>query len=599
MTAKTNLDELIDRRLSRRGFVGLAGAAGAALLLAACGGDDDNETATKPAATSAGGGATATTASSGATATTSTGGGATATTSTGGASPTTSTGGASPTAATSGATATSAPQGKQGGTLTMGYNVQQLLQLDPARISVGRVAGELLPNIFSSLVQFDEDLNIVPDLAEGWDVSKDGLTYTFHLRDGLKFHNDDPLTANDFVYTFNRTQDPALSSPHANKLKSITAAEAPDDVTFKVTFSAPFAPFLATTCSRGPGRALTPVPKRAVDEIGNDEFLLKPVGCGPFKLLPETMDSQAGFEMEAWDGWYGGRPLLDKIVVKFIPDPASQVNALAAGDVDMLNETPASGYAQVKDNSDVIVEKVPGTNWIAVQFNLSKPPFDNQDARMAVAKGIDKQKLIDTALFGLAQPSVGAIAPAFAWATQSEADLTENPQAYDLDAAKALAESSGLVDAKPAVLALASDNRVEQTIRNQLLDIGVDLAIDAVEDAVNNDRWEAGDYMMIVNGSVVDADPDDNDYNFFYPDGPWNTGKWNRDECKKQLDLERSITDQAARAKAFQAINDLARKEAAFAFLYHTFDLPGYRSYVKGFRKIPEIRYLEGVWLDK
>lgn len=581
------------RRVSRRTTLKLAAGAGAATLLAACGGGD-NSTATTgssapAAATATTGGAAPTTSSGGATATTAPAG-------TGG-SPTTSTGVASP--STSAPAAPTRGQGKQGGTLTLGYNVQQLLQLDPARISIGRIAGELLPNLFSALVQFDEGLNIVPDLAERWDISQDGLTYTFNVRDGLKFHNDDPLTANDFVYTFNRTKDPALASPHANKLKSITKAEATDDKTFVLTFSAPFAPFLATTCTRGPGRALTPVPKNVIDQIGNDEFLLKPVGCGPFKLLPETMDSQAGFTMEAWDGWYGGRPFLDKIVVKFIPEPASQVNALAAGDIDMMNEVPPQGFEQLKGNDNVVVEQVPGTNWIAVQFNTTRPPFDNQDARMAVAKAIDRDKYIKTVLFGLAQVAVGAIAPAFAWATQTEDSLADNPQKYDEAAAKQLAESSGLTKAKPILIGSANDNRGQVEVRNQLLKIGVDPELTLLQDSDYNDRWQNGDYDIDIEGSVVDADPDDNDYNFFYPDGPWNTGKWNRDEAKRLLDDERSTTDQAKRAKDFQDLNDLARKEAAFAFLYHAYDLPGYQKYVKGYRKIPEMRYLEGVWLDK
>lgn len=556
---------LLGSRVTRRTMLGAVLAAGAAGLLAACGGGNEPTEGTTPA----GGGATATS-----------GGGQTA----------------SPTGA---AAATQAPKGKQGGTLTLGYNLQQLLQLDPARISTGRVAGELLPQLFSALVQFDESLNVVPDLAEKWDISDDGLVYTFNLRQGLKFHNGDSLTAQDFVYTFNRTQDPALASPHANKLKTITKAEAPDDLTFKLTFSAPFAPFLATTASRGPGRALTPVPKNVIDQIGNDAFLLKPVGCGPFKLLPETMDAQAGFTMEAWDGWYGGRPLLDKIVVKFIPEPASQVNALAAGDIDMLNEVPPQGYAQLQGNDKVVVDKVPGTNWISVQFNTARAPFNNQNARMAVAKGIDRERFIKTALFGLAEPSVGAIAPAFAWATQKEADLKDNPQKYDQAAAKQLAESSGLTQSKPVLIASASDNRAEGELRNQLLQIGVQAELTLLQDADFNDRWQKGDYDMAVQGSVVDADPDDNDYNFFYPNGPWNTGKWNRDEAKRLLDDERATTDQAKRAKDFRDLQDLARKEAAFAFLYHAYFLPGYQSYVKGVRKIPEMYYMEGFWLDK
>ena len=576
-------------KLTRRSALRWVAALGAGSLLAACG-SSDSKTATT-------GSSAPTTAPSGAA--TATSGGSTAPTAApGGASPTAAAA-ASPTSATGAGSTPSAPAGKQGGTLTLGYDVQQLLQLDPAMISTGRVAGELLPNIFSALVQFDEDLNVVPDLAERWDISDDGLTYTFHLRDGLKFHNDDPLTAEDFVYTYNRTKDPALASPHANKLKTITAAEAPDDLTFKLTFSAPFAPFLATSCTRGPGRALTPVPKSVIDEIGNDEFLLKPVGCGPFKLLPETMESQSGFTMEAWDGWYGGRPLLDKIVVKFIPEPASLVNALAAGDVDMLNEVPPQGFEQLKSNDNVIVEQVHGTNWIAVQFNTTRPPFDNQDARMAVAKAIDRDKYIKTVLFGLAEPSVGAIAPAFSWATQTADTLADNPQAYDEDAAKQLAESSGLTKMKPILIGSANDHRGQDEIRNQLLKIGVDPELTLLQDSDYNNRWQTGDYDMDIEGSVVDADPDDNDFNFFYPDGPWNTGKWNRDEAKALLDDERATTDQTKRAKDFQDLQDLARKEAAFAFLYHKFDLPGYQKYVKGYRKIPEIRYLEGVWLDK
>jgi peptide/nickel transport system substrate-binding protein len=263
-----------------------------------------------------------------------------------------------------------------------------------------------------------------------------------------------------------------------------------------------------------------------------------------------------------------------------------------------MNEIAPQSFSQLDGNDEIIVDQMPGTNWIAVQFNTAKPPFDNQDARMAISKGIDRAKFIERARFGLADVAVGAIAPAFAWATQTEADVPDNPQAFDADAAKQLAESSGLTEIKPKILASASDDRNQQEIRNQLLEIGVELELELVEDAIYNQRWQSGDYEMDVEGSVVDADPDDNVFNFFYPDGPWNTGKWNRDEVKTLLDETRATNDQETRAKDFQQIMDLAREEAAFAFLYHAYDLPTYRSNVKGFKKIPEMRYLEGVWLD-
>ena len=581
---------VLGTRVTRRMVLGTAAAAGAASLLAACGSSSKSTPTTASAST-------ATTSSGGSTATS-----AATTAATTASSPTTGSPAATTAAATSTATqaaaATSTTAGKKGGTLTLGYNLQQILQLDPARISTGRVAGELLCNFASALVQFDEKLNVLPDLAEKWDISSDGLNYTFHIRSGLTFADGSPLTAKDFVYTFNRTIDPKLASPHANKLKGMTP-DAPDDTTFTLKFPAPFAPFLATACSRGPGRALTPVSQTAVQAQGEDDFLLKPVCHGPFRIVPETMQSQSGFTMERFDGYYGTPALLDKIVVKFIPEPASQVNALAAGDIDFMNEVPPQGYEQLAGTDTVQVDKIHGTNWIAVQFNCSRPPFNNQDARMAVAKAIDRDKYIKNVLFGLAEPSVGAIAPAFGWATQTEADLTDDPEKYDVAAAKQLAESSGLTKAKPILIGSASDHRGQDELRNQLLQIGVNVDMQLLQDADYNNRWQTGDYDMDIEGSVVDADPDDNDYNFFYPDGPWNTGKWNVPEAKALLDDERSITDQAKRAQDFQKLQDLARSQAAFGFLYHAYYLPGYQKYVKGLRPIPEILEFETVWLDK
>src|SRR5215211_9173475 len=107
---------------------------------------------------------------------------------------------------------------KAGGTLNLGFGISQIPNLDPAQVNLGNVAAGLLPNIFSSLVQFDTELGLLPDLAETWTVSEDGLNYSFKLRDGLTFHNGDPLKAEDIVYTYERNIDPDFASPHANKL---------------------------------------------------------------------------------------------------------------------------------------------------------------------------------------------------------------------------------------------------------------------------------------------------------------------------------------------------------------------------------------------
>ncbi|MGH9174498.1 MAG: ABC transporter substrate-binding protein, partial [Vicinamibacterales bacterium] len=380
----TKLDwrELSGPRVSRRTlmkFAAATGSVGFASWLAACGGDDDDgDEPTVPAAPG-GGDASPTTA-----------GEATAT-------------------APAGADATTAPtgEGQPGGTLRFAFGIDQIPTLDPAQSHSSEVAGDLIANLFSSLVQFDEQLGLVPDLAEDWDVSEDGTVYTFHLREGLTFHNGDPLVADDIIYTYERTLNPDFASAHAYKLELIQDVTADDEVTVTFTMSEPFAPFLAVACVRGPGRALTPISKRAIDEMGDEQFGLTPVGCGPFMIVPESAEVGQGFEMVAFDGWYGGRPFLDQITVTLIPEPSSQVSAIEAGDVDMLAHLAANGVEQVQSNDELVIVDAPGTNWRSLSINTRRPPWDNLSARMAVSKAIDRDDYIERVFFGLATPCIG------------------------------------------------------------------------------------------------------------------------------------------------------------------------------------------------
>ena len=487
---------------------------------------------------------------------------------------------------------------KQGGTLNLGFGISQIPHLDPAQVNLGLVAGGMLPNIFSSLLQFDGELGLVPDLAETWTVSEDGLSYSFKLRDGLTFHNGDPLKAADIVYTYERTTDPDFASPHANKLALVESVETPDDLTVDFTLSAPFAPFLAVGFTRGPGRAMTPVSRRAFEEMGAEQFNRTPVGAGPFALVAETADLSSGFELVAFDGWYGGRPLLDAIDVTIIAEPSSRISALEAGDVDMLDIVPAIGVAQLAENPDFTMVQLPGTSWEGLAMNWTVPPWDNPEARMAVAKAINRDELIETAMFGLATLSIGAIAPAFAW-SYIPPDQTENPQAFNLDEARALAESAGIAGAAPTLIVFDDDQRPAEVLRNQLSEIGLDIQIELLQQAAWNERWEAGDFEWIINGSVADADPDDGHWNFFYSEGPFNTYSYNNPEVDELLVATRETGDQEERATLFQQVQAILQQDVPHAFCYHTLDTTGFHNDVQGYNPIPELRHLETVWLDR
>jgi peptide/nickel transport system substrate-binding protein len=488
---------------------------------------------------------------------------------------------------------------KPGGTLNLGFGISQIPNLDPAQVNLGNVAAGLLPNIFSSLVQFDSELGLLPDLAETWTVSEDGLNYSFKLRDGLTFHNGDPLKAEDIVYTYERNIDPDFASPHANKLTLIETVDTPDELTVNFTFSAPFAPFLAVACGRGPGRAMTPISRRAFEEMGPEQFNQTPVGAGPFAIVADTADLSSGLELVAFDGWYGGRPLLDAIQVTLIAEPSSRISALEAGDVDMLDIVPRPGVAQLSENPDITLIQTPGTSWQGLAMNFARPPWDNPEARMAIAKAINRDELIETSFFGLSQPAIGAIAPAFGFAYLSPEEAPPTPQTYNLEEAKALAESAGIVGTAPTIMVYEDDLRSAEVVRNQLADLGLDVQIESLQQAAWNERWMAGDFDWIFNGSAADADPDDGHWNFFTLDGAWNYYSYKSQEVNDLLVGTRTVGDQEERASLFQQAQAILQQDVPHAFIHHIIDIVGFANDVQGYVPLPEFRYLETVWLDR
>jgi peptide/nickel transport system substrate-binding protein len=136
-------------------------------------------------------------------------------------------------------------------------------------------------------------------------------------------------------------------------------------------------------------------------------------------------------------------------------------------------------------------------------------------------------------------------------------------------------------------------------LRTQLADIGLEVQIDPLQQAAWTERWEVSDFDWINNGSVVDADPDDNLWNFFYSEGPWNKYSYSNADVDEMLEQTRTTADQAARAELFQGVRDILQEDVGFAFLYHTRDITGFYNYVQGYQPIPEMRYLETVWLDQ
>ena len=218
------------------------------------------------------------------------------------------------------------------GTIGEPSNLIPLLASDA---SSHEVAGQ----IFNGLLRYDKNLKLEGDLAERWEVSRDGLKITFHLRRNVRWHDGAPFTARDVLYTYKVTVDPKTPTAYAEDFKQVQRVEAPDLFTVVVTYAKPFAPALASW-----GNAVLPAHLLGGKEITKSPLSRKPVGTGPFRF--KSWDAGQKLVLEANPDYYEGRPYLDRYLYRIIPDTATMYMELKAGGVDMMSLSPVQYQRQ-------------------------------------------------------------------------------------------------------------------------------------------------------------------------------------------------------------------------------------------------------------
>ena len=252
----------------------------------------------------------------------------------------------------------------------------------------------LLELIYEPLVNLDTDLNIVPSLAESWEFSDDGLALTFHLRQGVKFHNGADFTSEDVKATFERILDEATgASARANYL-SIASIDTPDDYTVVFNLSEPDAPLLA---------ALATTNAAIVDsaDIASGDVATVANGTGPFMLENWTPDQTTTLKTNP--NWWGAVPKIDGIEIRIIPDETSILAALRAGTIDfaLLNDPLVATL--LKDDPTVVLNRVQAINYHVLQLRAVEPPLDKLEVRQAISCAIDRQEVLDVAALGEGQ----------------------------------------------------------------------------------------------------------------------------------------------------------------------------------------------------
>lgn len=341
--------------------------------------------------------------------------------------------------------------------------------LDPTSAAAGAIDSVLYSNVFEGLTRFGSDGSVNPGLAKTWDISEDGLTYTFHLREGVKFHDGTDLDAGDVVFSLDRAR--AEDSANAQKalFAGIASVEAVDPATVKVTLSAPNGSLLFNLAW---GDAVIVAPE-SIETIKQT-----PVGTGAFKFDNWVQGDK--IDLTRNENYWGTPAKLDKATFKFISDPTAAFAAMMAEDIDAFVGYPAPENIpqfEADPRFQVILGNTEGETILGT--NNKQPPFDNVKVRKALAHAIDRKAIIDGAMFGLGTP----IGSHFAPHNPDYVDLTGNSQ-YDPELAKKLLAEAGFAEGFKTTLKLPPPSyarRGGEIIAAQLRAVGIDAEISNLE----------------------------------------------------------------------------------------------------------------------
>ncbi len=312
------------------------------------------------------------------------------------------------------------------------------LFINPILASSNSVDGDLSRLVFSSLVQYDKDRNIVADLAESFEVSEDQLTYTFHLRQNVKWHDGEPFRVDDVIFTFSSIQDSQFKSPLNRRFQGMRA-EKVDEYTVKFILKEPFAPFLSMlTFGILPEHLWYNIPPSNADL---NELNKKPVGTGPWKfdnLKKDKSGTIKSYTLSAYEDYYGEKPYLSKITFKFFGDNMSAIEALKSQSVDGIGFLPQENRDDLKKHKNIVLNKLQQPQYASIFFNQKKNTLLQADyIRQALALSLDKNKIVNDVFGDFAKTIDAPLLPGFSDSSQI------NRYGYDPEAAVALLEKNG------------------------------------------------------------------------------------------------------------------------------------------------------------
>ncbi|RZT16331.1 MULTISPECIES: ABC transporter substrate-binding protein [Fictibacillus] len=464
--------------------------------------------------------------------------------------------------------------------------------LDPAVVTDGE-SFIVTEQIYEPLVNYGKDnTDIVPGLAKKWDISEDGLTYTFELEEGVKFHDGEKFNADAVVKNFDRwaqSKDGEKFAYYGSMFGGFEGDEghvikdvkADGEYKVVITLNKPQAPFLKNV-------AMSPFAIASPKSLDGDKLSKQPVGTGPFKFKSWKPNDTIVLEKNA-DYWMDGLPKLDGVTFKVIKDNSSRLNALTKGEIDLMDALNPSDMKKVTDNGKLQLFERPSMNVGYLGFNVEKAPFDKKEVRQAISHLIDKQAIIDNFYEGTAEPAKNPMPPSIAGYNDEIQD-----REYDEAKAKELLAKAGLEKgfemdlwAMPVARPyMPNGQKVAEAIQAKLAKVNIKANIVTFEWGTYLEKVQKGEAPMFMLGWTGDnGDADNFLYTLLDKDtiDSNNYSRYANEEVHKLLVEAQTTADEAKREELYKKAQVIIHDDAPWVPLVHSKPQLAGASKIKGF----------------
>ena len=431
-------------------------------------------------------------------------------------------------------------------------------------------------NIYEGLTAIDKDLKIVPSLATSWTVSKDGLSYRFKLKPGVKFHNGKALGAADVVASLNRVRDAKTGSPYASRLSMVKEIVA-DKGEVVINLNTPSLPLV------GQLEALAIVPAESVANAA--DLQRNPMGTGPFKFDKWVTDAFVSLVKNP-DYHMAGLPKLSGLKFNIVPEASTRQAGMANGTYQFFPSVDAVTINTLARAPGVVTAKVPDLGYSLVGMNVSRPPFDNPKVREALNYALNRHEIVRGVYLGRASIAAPLPAALTEWAVPySELPCYQSSP----DKAKALLREAGVAMPLAITVNVLPNPVAKDTaeiVQAQLEKGGFKVTLLAQEIGKFVADWRASNFTAFVSLNGGGVDPDDYFYRTFYTGSSTNVFKYANPEIDKLLDAGRAAVNKVERKKIYDTVQKSLACQGPVAFLANGDLFTAMRSNVKNFDPI-------------